>query len=108
MINKVVRSSDLGKIRLVLLVRCSLDLGLGRVQAQLLLGGDDGVVDPGVVEGRVDLGLRTPGFGQIRLILLVRCSLGLGLGRVQAQLLLGGEDGVVGPGVVEARIDLEL
>ena len=27
-----------------------------RFQAQLLLGGEDGVVDPGVVEGHCDLG----------------------------------------------------
>ena len=96
------------KVHLVLLVRCSLDLGLVRVQAQLLLGGDYGVVDPGVVEGRVHLELRALEFGQICLVLLVRCSLDLGLGRVQAQLLLGGDDGVVDPGVVEGRVDLEL
>ena len=60
MIKKVVRSSGLRKNRLVLLVHCSLDLGLGGVQAWLLLGEDD----PEVVGGRVDLGHQTPGFGR--------------------------------------------
>ena len=59
MINKVVRSSGLRKNRLVLLVHCSLDLGLGGAQARLLLRDV-----PEVVGGRVDLGYRTPGVGQ--------------------------------------------
>ncbi len=59
MIRKVVRSSGLRKNRLVLLVHCSLDLGLGGVQARLLLQDDLEVVG-----GCVDLGHRAPGFGR--------------------------------------------
>ena len=56
MINEVVQSSGLQKNCLVLLVHCSLGLGLGGFQARLLL--QDG---PEVVGGRVDLGRRAPG-----------------------------------------------